>query len=54
MQSVSSVVSVLQLVFASFGTLLRFFWYSEKIAKHPLITIQLCIVFVSVCSVGFL
>ena len=32
----------------------RFFaWYGEGIAKHPLITIQVCIVFVSVCSVGF-
>ncbi|KAJ7385704.1 Patched domain-containing protein 3 [Desmophyllum pertusum] len=32
----------------------RFFgWYGEGIAKHPLITIQICIVFVSVCSVGF-
>ncbi|XP_078372535.1 patched domain-containing protein 3-like [Oculina patagonica] len=32
----------------------RFFaWYGEAIAKHPLITIQICIVFVSVCSVGF-
>ena len=33
----------------------RFFaWYGEGIAKHPLITIQVCLVFVSVCSVGFL
>ena len=32
----------------------RFFaWYGGGIAKHPLITIQICIVFVSVCSVGF-
>ena len=32
----------------------RFFaWYGERIAKHPLITIQVCLVFVSVCSVGF-
>ena len=32
----------------------RFFaWYGEGIAKHPLITIQVCLVFVSVCSVGF-
>ena len=33
----------------------RFFdWYGGGIAKHPLITIQLCIIFVSVCSVGFI
>ena len=33
----------------------RFFtWYGEGIAKHPLITIQICLVFVSVCSVGFI
>ena len=32
----------------------RFFaWYGEGIAKHPLITIQVCLVFVSVCSLGF-
>ena len=32
----------------------RFFaWYGGGIAKHPLITIQICIVFVSVCSAGF-
>ena len=32
----------------------RFFaWYGELIAKHPLTTIQLCILFVGVCSVGF-
>ena len=33
----------------------RFFgWFGEGIAKHPLITISFCLVFVSVCSVGFL
>ena len=33
----------------------RFFsWYGGGIAKHPLITMQICIVFVSVCSVGFI
>ena len=32
----------------------RFFaWYGGGIAKHPLITVQLCLVFVGVCSVGF-
>ena len=32
----------------------RFFgWFGEGIAKHPLITISVCLVFVSVCSVGF-
>ena len=35
--------------------LLRHFfgWFGEKIATHPLITIQICLLFVSVCSVGF-
>ncbi|PFX34089.1 Patched domain-containing protein 3 [Stylophora pistillata] len=33
----------------------RFFgWFGAGIAKHPLITIQICLVFVSVCSVGFI
>ena len=32
----------------------RFFgWFGEGIAKHPLITISICLVFVSICSVGF-
>ena len=32
----------------------RFFaWFGGGIAKHPLITIQLCLVFVGVCCVGF-
>ena len=32
----------------------RFFgWFGEGIAKHPLIIISICLVFVSVCSVGF-
>ena len=32
----------------------RFFgWFGEGIAKHPLIIISTCLVFVSVCSVGF-
>ena len=32
----------------------RFFgWLGEGIAKHPLVTISLCLLFVSVCSVGF-
>ena len=32
----------------------RFFgWFGEGIAKHPLVTISICLVFVSVCSVGF-
>lgn len=32
----------------------RFFgWFGEGIAKHPLLTIPLCLVFVSICSVGF-
>lgn len=32
----------------------RFFgWYGTGIAKHPLITIQLCLILISVCSVGF-
>ena len=30
-----------------------FGWFGEGIAKHPLITISFCLVFVSVCSVGF-
>lgn len=30
-----------------------FGWFGERIAKHPLITISLCLVFVSICSVGF-
>lgn len=32
----------------------RFFgWFGEGIAKHPLFTIPVCLVFVSICSVGF-
>lgn len=32
----------------------RFFgWFGEGIARHPLFTIPLCLVFVSICSVGF-
>ena len=32
----------------------RFFgWFGEGIAKHPLIIVSICLVFVSVCSVGF-
>ena len=32
----------------------RFFgWFGEGIAKHPPITISLCLVFVSICSLGF-
>ena len=32
----------------------RFFgWFSEEIAKLPLVTISICLVFVSVCSVSF-
>lgn len=50
-QSMSTVIINLQLVFASSRTFL--WWFSEGFAKHPLITIQICLVFVSVCSVGF-
>ena len=30
-----------------------FGWFGEGIAKHPLFTIPVCLVFVSICSVGF-